>query len=140
MNNYRTIIETLEDWANSHPLVQTFSWGNLSDAGREVNKIEYPLFHVIPQPSTLEKDYTDFVFTIIIGDMVNDDESSELDNLKISHLILQDFSSNFINETLDTTYQLLTPITFNPFLDRLDDKVCGVEANITFRVEGTFCL
>ena len=140
MNNYRTIIETLESWANSHPLVQTFSWGNLSDSGRGVNKIEYPLFHVIPQPSTLETDYTDFVFTIIIGDMINEDESNELDVLKISHLILQDFSANFINDTTDYTYQLLTPITFNPFLDRLDDIVGGVEANITFRVEGTFCL
>ena len=140
MNNYRTIIESFESFANNHPLIQTFSWGDLSDSGRGVDKIKYPLLHIIPQPSTLEKDYTDFVFNLIIGDMVNDDESNQLDILKTSHLILQDFADNYINQTLNYTFQLLTPLTFSPFLDRLDDVIAGVEATITLRVEGSFCL
>ncbi len=88
MNNYRTIIESFEAFAENHPLIQTFSYGDLSDVGRDDNKIKYPILHIIPQPSTLEKDYTDFVFNIIIGDLVNEDESNQLDSLKISHLIL----------------------------------------------------
>ena len=140
MNNYRTIIESFESFANNHPVIQSFSWGDLSDAGREDDKILYPLLHIIPQPSTLEKDYTDFVFNLIIGDMVNDDETNQLDVLKTSHLILQDFADNYINQKSNFTFQLLTPLTFSPFLDRLDDVVAGVEATITLRVEGSFCL
>lgn len=140
MNNYRTIIESFETFAENHPLVETFSYGDLSDAGRDENKIKYPLMHIIPQPSTLEVDYTDFVFNLIIGDMVNEDETNQLDVLKTSHLILQDFADNYINQTLNYSFQLLTPLTFSPFLDRLDDVLAGVEATITLRVEGSFCL
>lgn len=140
MNNYRTIIESFEGFVEQHPVLQTFTWGDLSDVGRENDKIKYPILHVIPQPSTLEKTYTDFVFNMIIGDMLNEDESNQLDVLKTSHLILQDFAAYYINQLTDNTFELLTPITFSPFLDRLDDVLCGVESTITIRVEASFCL
>lgn len=140
MNNYRTIIETFEQFATNHPLLQTFTWGELSDVGREQEKIKYPLIHVIPTPSTLNPDYTDFNFQVLIMGLLDDTEDNQLDLLKTSHLILQDFSDYFINDLKSYDYALVTPIPFNPFLDRLPERVVGVDAAITLRVQGTFCL
>ena len=140
MNNYRTIIETFENFSNQHPLLKTFTWGDLSDVGRNNEKIEYPLMHVIPTPSSVYEDYTDFTFQILFMDLLDDEELNQLDVLKESHLILQDFSAYFINDLRNTTYNLVTPIQFQPFIDRLPTRVCGVDATITLRVEGSFCL
>lgn len=140
MNNYRTIIETFEAFSNQHPLLKTFTWGDLSDVGRNNEKIEYPLMHVIPTPSSVYEDYTDFTFQVLFMDLLDDEELNQLDVLKESHLILQDFSAYFINDLRNTTYALITPIQFQPFIDRLPTRVGGVDATITLRVEGSFCL
>lgn len=140
MNNYRTIIETFDTFAQQHPLLKTFTWGELSDVGRNKEKITFPLLHVIPTPSTIYPDYTDFNFQVLFMDMLDDTEDNQLDILKICHLILKDFSDYFINDLKDYSYALVTPIQFQPFLDRLPTRVAGVDASITLRVEGTFCL
>lgn len=140
MNNYRTIIERFETFVENHPILETFTWGDLSDVGRNNEKIKYPLLHIIPTPSTINPDYTDFNFQLLIMDLLDDEELNQLDVLKECHLILQDFSNDFINDKQDYTYALLTPITFQPFIDRLPTRVCGVDAAITLRVEGSFCL
>jgi hypothetical protein len=140
MNNYRTIIETFQSFADQHPLLETFTWGDLSDVGRNEEKIKYPLMHVIPTPSTINPDYTDFTFQVLFMDLLDDQELNQLDILKETHLILQDFSSYFINDLRSSSYALITPITFQPFIDRLPTRVCGVDATITLRVEGSFCL
>lgn len=140
MNNYRTIIETFESFSDQHPLLETFTWGDLSDVGRNEEKIKYPLMHVIPTPSTINPDYTDFTFQVLFMDLLDDEELNQLDALKEAHLILQDFSDYFINDLRNTTYALITPITFQPFIDRLPTRVAGVDATITLRVEGSFCL
>lgn len=140
MNNYRTIIETFESFANQHPVLQTFTWGDLSDVGRNEEKIKYPLMHIIPTPSTINPTYTDFTFQVLFMDLLDDQELNQLDILKETHLILQDFSDYFINDLRDSSFALITPITFQPFIDRLPTRVCGVDATITLRVEGSFCL
>jgi hypothetical protein len=140
MNNYRTIIERFETFANQHPLIQSFTWGELSDVGRDKEKITYPLMHVIPTPSTIYPDYSDFNFQVLFMDMLDDTEDNQLDIIKECHLLLQDFSSDFINDKRDYSYALITPIQFQPFLDRLPTRVAGVDASITLRVEGSFCL
>ena len=140
MNNYRTIIETFESFANQHPVLQTFTWGDLSDVGRNEEKIKYPLMHIIPTPSTINPTFTDFTFQVLFMDLLDDQELNQLDILKETHLILQDFSDYFINDLRDSSFALITPITFQPFIDRLPTRVCGVDATITLRVEGSFCL
>ena len=140
MDNYRTIIERFETFAQNHPIIETFTWGQLSDVGRNNEKIKFPLMHAIPTPSNIENTYTDFNFQILFMDMLDDTEDNQLDILKMTHLILQDFLSDFQDATREYNYSIVTPVSFQPFLDRLPTRVCGVDATITFRVEASFCL
>jgi hypothetical protein len=140
MNNYRTIIERFETFVENHPIIKTFTWGDLSDVGRDNEKIEYPLMHIIPTPSSIYPDYTEFTFQLLLMGLLDDEELNQLDLLKQAHLLLQDFCNDFINDKKDYTYALITPVTFQPFIDRLPTRVCGVDATITLRVEGSFCL
>lgn len=140
MNTYKQLIEKFETFANNHPVIETFTWGQLSDVGRDKEKIKFPLMHIIPTPSSIEENYTDFNFQLLLMDMLDDTEDNQLDCLNKSHLILKDFCDEWINNLSDNMYFLQTPVNFDPFLDRLPTRVAGVDAAITIRVEGSFCL
>jgi len=140
MNNYKQLIDRFELFSNDHPIIETFTWGELSDVGRNQEKIKFPLLHVIPTPSTIEDNYTDFNFQILIMDMLDDTEDNQLDCLNRCHLILKDFCDELINDRRDNSFFLQTPVNFDPFLDRLPTRVTGVDATVSIRVEGSFCL
>ena len=140
MNNFKSIIDSFEAFASQHPVIKTFTFGELSDTGQDVEPLKYPLFHVIPLPSSMNLEYTDFNFNIIFGDMLDETKSNQIDIVEECHLILQDFMEYYTNNKKSFDFYVVSPITFTPFLDKLSVFIAGTEAQITFRVEGTFCL
>jgi hypothetical protein len=140
MNNFKSIIDSFEAFASQHPLIKTFTFGQMSDTGQNEELLDFPLMHVVPLPSTINDTYTDFNFNIIFASMLDDIQSNNIDIVETCHLILQDFIEYYINQLKDYTFFLVTPVNFNPFLDRFSVYVAGVEAQITLRVEGTYCL
>jgi len=46
----------------------------------------------------------------------------------------------YTNQLTTYNFHVITPVTFTPFLDKLSVYIAGVEAQIVFRAEGTFCL
>jgi len=140
MNNFKQIIDSFEAFVQQHPIIKTFTWGRLSDVGRNNEPLNFPILHVIPLPSTINDTYTDFQFNIIIADQLDDEEINQLSVLEESHLLLQDFIQYYINQLQDYSFFIQTPVQFTPFLDRFTKVMAGVEAQITFRVEGSYCL
>jgi hypothetical protein len=72
--------------------------------------------------------------------MLDDIQSNNIDIVETCHLILQDFIEYYINQLKSFSFFMVTPVNFSPFLDRFSIYVAGVEAQITMRVEGTYCL
>jgi len=140
MNNFKSIIDSFEAFASQHPVIKTFTFGNLSDTGQDVEPLQYPLFHVIPLPSQVTDQYTDFSFNIIFGDMLDDVKTNQVDIVEECYMILQDFLDYYTNQLTTFDFHVITPVTFTPFLDKLSVYIAGVEAQIVFRAEGTFCL
>jgi len=140
MNNFKSIIDSFEAFASQHPLIKTFTFGQMSDTGQNEELLDFPLMHVVPLPSTINDTYTDFNFNIIFASMLDDIQSNNIDIVETCHLILQDFIEYYINQLKDYSFFLVTPVNFSPFLDRFSIYVAGVEAQITLRVEGTYCL
>ena len=140
MNNFKSIIDSFEQFANQHPVIKTFTFGTLSDTGQDKEPLEYPLFHIIPVPSTINDQFTDFSFQIIIGDMLDDVKTNQVDIVEECYMILQDFVEYYINQLTSENHHIVTPISFVPFLDKLSVYIAGVEATVTFRAEGTYCL
>lgn len=143
--NIKTLIQYFETFTEQHPILRTFSWGNLSDYSREDFITQYPALHVVPLPSTLGNTSTDMTFSILIYDLLNEYvgnpiNSNQLDSMGLCQDILNDFVNQFINQLTDYGFYLQTPISFNPFVDRFAESVCGVEATITITMEQTACI
>ena len=144
--NIKTIINLFDYFTQQHPILQTFSWGNLADYSRDTYITKYPAFHAVPQPSLVERTYADFNFSILIYDLLNEYidgdpiNSNQLDSLSLCQEILNDFYAFFTNQLTQYGYFLTTSVNYTPFMDRFKEDVCGVEATITIRVEQTACL
>jgi hypothetical protein len=142
---YKDLIGLFYAFAAQHPILQTRSWGNLSDYSREDYITKYPAIHIVPLPSTLDNTSTTFNFTILIYDLLNEyvgveNKSNQLDSLSLCQEILNDFYAFFINQTTGFGFYLQTPISFTPFADRFQESVVGVEASIAIISEQTACL
>ena len=142
---YKDLIKIFYVFAAQHPMLKNWSWGNLSDYQREDYIQEYPAIHWVPTPSTIDNDNTQFNFTLLIFDLLNEyvgDEtkSNQLDSLSLCHEILNDFYAYFINQLTGYGFYLQNPVSFSPFVDRFKESVCGVEASITIVSEQTACI
>ena len=142
---YKDLIKIFYVFAAQHPILKQASWGNLSDYQREDYIQKYPALHIVPQPSTIDNTYTNFNFTILIFDLLNeyvgdDTKSNQLDSLSLCHEILNDFYAFFINQLTGFGFFLQNPVQFTPFNDRFKESVVGVEAQITIVSEQTACL
>jgi hypothetical protein len=143
--NIKTLINYFEVFTNNHPILRTFSWGNLSDYSRDTFITEYPALHVVPLPGNVGTTSTDMSFSILIYDLLNEQvgnplESNQLDSMALTQEILNDFVNEFINQLTDFGYFLNTPVQYTPFVDRFAESVCGIEATITITAEQTACI
>lgn len=142
---YKDLIKIFYVFSAQHPLLKQTSWGNLSDYQREDYIQKYPALHIVPQPSTIDNTFTNFNFTILIFDLLNEyvgneTKSNQLDSLSLCHEILNDFYAYFINQLTGFGFYLQNPVQFTPFVDRFKESVVGVEASITIVSEQTACL
>jgi hypothetical protein len=142
---YKDLIKIFYVFAAQHPILQTYSWGNLSDYSREDYITKYPAIHFIPQPSVINNTSTDFNFTILIYNLLNefvgdDNNSNQLDSISLCHEILNDFYSYFINQLTGFDFYLNDGVSFSPFIDRFPQSVAGVEATITITSLQTACI
>ena len=61
---YKDLIKIFYVFAAQHPILQTYSWGNLSDYSRDTFITKYPAIHWVPQPSLVDNNYTNINFTM----------------------------------------------------------------------------
>jgi hypothetical protein len=142
---YIDIIKIFKVFASQHPMLRTFSWGNLSDYSRDTYITEYPAIHFVPQPSTIDNTLTSYNFTCLIYDKLNEytgepELSNQLDSLSLTQQILNDFIDTFINQLTQYGFYLQMPVQYAPFNDRFKESVVGIEATITIQVEQTSCI
>ena len=141
----KNLITYFRQFTTNHPILQTFSWGNLSDYSREDYITQYPAIHFVPQPSTLDDTSQDISFSVLIYDLLNEYmdnpvNSNQLDSMALCEEILGDFVNDFINQLTDYGYYLQMPVNYTYFVDRFKESVCGIEANITITIEQTACI
>jgi len=143
--NIKNLITYFKSFTDNHPILRTFSWGNLSDYSREDYITQYPAIHFVPQPSTIGNNSQDITFSVLIYDLLNEwvgnpINSNQLDSIALCEEIMGDFVNNFINQLTQYGYFLNMPISYTYFVDRFAESVCGVEAQITITIEQTACI
>ena len=141
----KNLIQYFKVFTDNHPILRTFSWGNLSDYSREDYITEYPAIHFVPQPSSFGNNSQDISFSVLIYDLLNEyvgepTNSNQLDSMALCEEIMGDFINDFINQLTDYGYFLNMPVSYSYFVDRFKESVCGVEVQITITIEQTACI
>jgi hypothetical protein len=144
---YKNILDLFYHFRSQHPILSgtTFSWGNLSDYSREDYITKYPAIHFVPINSVIDQTQNTFVWNVLVYDLLNEyvgtqDKSNQIYALSQCHEILYDFYAYFANNLTDFGFYILTPIQYSPFIDRFNQSVAGVEAQISIQVEQIACI
>lgn len=144
MNEYITfhkILDYIESWQQSSPVMNSFGYGNLIDFGRTIsgdtqnNVVNYPFTFVVPQGISYDMGTTTYQLSIIFADKLNTDYSNEKDCVSDMSLQSKRFISSILrglngeNPTMYENMDIETPVQAIPFFERFGDHVAGVALN-----------
>ena len=147
IKTYNNIIAIWENIANRHKQIQDFYIGDVWEI--DSNTRSYPLLTVNPNAALLEKgenrNYAafDMTFTVRVMDLVFKGEENEKhvlsDTLDMMRWIVTEFNQHpyYIN----SDFQLVDDLNFQPFTEDGDDAVSGWEVEMKIRTpySATFC-
>jgi len=136
---YNQYIDIFEDIQYRHPQINDFYTGDIKKLGDD-KELKYPVLCVYPLATTLEVGQDNYLtvkvnsFNIVVGDIVQKDESNQTDILSDCEQIIMDIISE-INQ--DRFYKengiSITVNDINPFFERYDDVLSGWVVNINLK-------
>ena len=134
---FKKLIDKLEEFANRHPNINSFGFGNLVEFGKDVDNTTplYPLLFVVPQSVLYNEGLTTYGLQIFLADKLNDDNEGAVSIVSEMSLISKDLLATFkLNPDFMYLADFDFPITSAPFLERFNDVLAGVSSNINFNV------
>ena len=155
MRNLYLVLEKVNDYLNSHPLVNSVTFGDIFDVDLKKQSI-FPLAHVIVNDATFEGstlNTVSFNLDILVMDIVDEskgdihneqDPFKGLDNtqdvLNTTLAILNGLTQELVKGQLNTDlYQIAdaSSITCSPFLDRFENKLAGWNMSVEIKTANT---
>lgn len=148
MNQFVTfhdIINILETFQQSSPILNSFGYGNLVDFGRTVSGetqnqvVEYPYLFAVPQSIIYAENTTTYQMSIIFADIINTDFMNQKDiisnmSLEAKRLLSYiKFGQNTFPEIYNS-FDVELPSNAIPFLERMSDHVAGVALDLNIIV------
>lgn len=145
---YYNIVNYFKDLMDLHPSIERVSQGDLFDVDDETFPI-YPLGNVFISSLSVDESYTDYVIQLLVADKIkyNANESEGTNNQQDIPFYgtddVVDIHANTLGVLNDLTnytarsvsgFDIITSITYTPFLDRFDNKLAGFTADFTLRV------
>ena len=134
---YKKLIDKLEEFANKHPKINSFGFGNLVDFGKDVENTAplYPLLFVVPGPITYEQNSLLLSLQIFFADKLNDDLEGSVSIISDMSMISRDLMSVFkLNEDFMYLAEIDDTLSAQPFQERFNDVLAGVATTFNFRV------
>jgi hypothetical protein len=117
-----------------HPSIERVSQGDLFDVDDETFPI-YPLGNIFISSLSVDESYTDYVIQLLVADKIkyNANESEGTDDIHANTLGVLNDLTNYTARSV-SGFDIITSITYTPFLDRFDNKLAGFTADFTLRV------
>jgi hypothetical protein len=147
MLNYKQIVTELSSIAYHHPQIMSFGIGDLDQATMDVDSKTAPRYsrmYCIPGDTIFNQNHIHFNFSIIIMDIVNEDQSNLGDVLSDTLEICKDvwtiFWQSYTAEQGNFSYNLVgdwAPECI-PFTERFDDVVAGFTMNLSLSMPFDF--
>jgi len=145
-NTYKEVVELFQSICLSHLAVKQFQLGgDISDMDIQSNVnpfVRFPLVFMIPGISTMDR-YGRMVlgFTFVVADIAQNDEDYQTNTHNNTLMIMQDIFSKIINTTWEeVNIELETPINFTFFVEKFNNNLAGVSAEINVIVKSPFNL
>ena len=145
IQTYKQVIGEIESICLSHLAVKEFTTGLLSDADIQSEEHpfqRFPLVHLIPATSTLDR-FGRMVlgFDMLVMDISVNEEDLQVNTHNSTLMILQDILSKIIMTDWSTVdINVETPITIEPFQERLNNNLTGWTATLNIEVKSPFNL
>jgi hypothetical protein len=145
---YYNVLNYFRDLMNLHPSIERVSQGDLFDLDDETFPI-YPLGNVFISSLSVDESYTDYTIQLLVADKIKykANESEGTDNQQDIPFYgtddVVDIHANTLGVLNDLTnytgrsvsgFDIITSITYTPFVDRFDNKLAGFTADFTLRV------
>ena len=134
---YKKLIDKLEEFANKHPKINSFGFGNLIDFGKDVDNTTplYPLLFVVPGPITYEQNSDVLSLQVFFADKLNDDLEGSVSIISDMSMVSRDLMSVFkLNEDFMYFAELEDTLSSQPFQERFNDVLAGAATTFNFRV------
>lgn len=130
LNNLITKLQTI---ASNHLQINHFGYGDIWEIleKNSTTPIDMPLMWVVIGNATTANSTMTYNFTVVIGDLVNKDESNELEVQSDTILICKDVISEIKALADDDEQDIFfdsnhdTQWTLTPFTERFDDELSG---------------
>jgi len=128
---YINVVDTLCCIGYKHAFVNQVDFGDLWEIDLTKNDL-WPFFYVQPKGVSTDDTNLRYSFQFVIMDLVEPDNSNELQVMSDTLQILQDIISLFRNGNITKTddqgrpvFYTDTQFTFSPFTERFDNSVTG---------------
>jgi hypothetical protein len=134
---FKKLVDKLEEFANKHPNINSFGFGNLVEFGKDVENTTplYPLLFVVPQGIQYNEGITQYQLQVFLADKLNDDLDGSVDIVSEMSLISKDLLGTFkLNPDFMYLGDFDFPVNAAPFMERFNDMLAGVSTTISFNV------
>tara|TARA_R110001583_G_scaffold35622_2_gene118317 strand:- start:81 stop:560 length:480 start_codon:yes stop_codon:yes gene_type:complete len=133
-NLYKKINSVL----SNNVFVTTVTKGDIFEV--DLTSVDYPLAHFGITSANYDTQTLQYVFQVIVMDLVSKDESNEENVLGDTLQVIGDLISQLKNEDDDdyddfrNDIRILDSVSCEPFTERFDNEVSGFTATITIEV------
>ena len=117
---YKKFIDKLQEFADRHPQVNSFGFGNLVEFGKDVDNTAplYPLVFVVPQTLSYSENFTNYTVQVIIADRLNEDNEGSVSAISNMQMVGRDLLGQFyLNPQWRDFGSINYPIAGQPFLE-----------------------
>lgn len=131
---YKQIIDQFFAVCQSHKMINTWGYGNLSDIVAPYNRdnIDYPYAFLNPQGHTLGRGNIVYRFNLIMQELTTDTDAEIIQGQSDCLQYIKDIVAHYYLTLED--YDVNVNVSVTPFKERFDDTVCGMTAVLEFEL------
>ena len=132
--NYNQIIKYFGDIAATHPFINRFGSGDISDIDSISDRYGlFPILWVVPQSVNIGENTLTYKFRFMVFDIDNTDDSHQQEILSDTLSTFQDVVKTFL--TIDPSIELEYNNEAFPFTERFTDYLCGWYGDLSIITE-----
>jgi hypothetical protein len=140
MITYQEITARFEKFATDHPMINSYTHGELDVSDLDKNK-PFPALHIVPNGVTMDEGVMGYEFEVYVMELFREADDQDLiirlqlsDCLQLFGDLIADIKNGF--EVFDTAsdFMLIDPVSVSPFIKEHNGTLNGWQGGLTIQV------